>query len=344
MTAVLLAAFTFAAWHSTSASAEPIRLGWQIPWATQGQLVMGLKHTNIPKLAGIDLAYPGFTYGGPLNRAALAGEVDVLLTADQPALVLLSRGDRFVIVARMMYNRVCLYVPPQSNIKTLKDIEGKRLLGPVGAAAERVAFAELRAAGVNTDKLRAGSFDMSQQSAMIKTATSKESWPGVDALYGFDPFPAIFELDGQARMLNCSNVVSVVVASRDMIEKRRPELESFLRAFALSWYHYAQSPRQVNQWFSVESRLNVGDDVLDKCASVEPNRWVKSLGDLRLTFNDADYKTLDDAMNFLVERGVVKAKFDYRKLMDLNPLKTALSGPDLNKLYGQVQINATAPK
>ena len=66
---------------------QPVRLGWQIPWATQGQLVMGLKYTNIPQLTGINLAYTGFSYGGPLNRAALSGDVDILLTADQPALV-----------------------------------------------------------------------------------------------------------------------------------------------------------------------------------------------------------------------------------------------------------------
>lgn len=341
---VLLTAVILTLWHATLVFAEPIRLGWQIPWATQGQLVMGLKYTNIPKLAGVDLAYSGFTYGGPLNRAALAGQVDVLLTADQPALVLLSKGDQYLIVARMMYNRVCLYVPPQSKIRTLKDLEGKHLLGPVGAAAERVAFAELRAAGVNTDKLRAGSFDMAQQTAMIKTANSKEAWPGVDALYGFDPFPAIFEINDQARMLGCNNVVSLVVASRDMVEKRRAELESFLRAFTLSWYHYAQMPKQVNEWFSTESRLNVGDDVLDKSASVEPNRWVKSIADIRLGFVDADYKTIDAAMDFLVERDVVKPRFDYRKLVNLEPLKAALSRPDLNGLYRQVQATGAPPK
>lgn len=325
-------------------SAEPIRLGWQIPWATQGQLVMGLKNTNIPKLAGIDVTYSGFTYGGPLNRAALAGQVDILLTADQPALVLLSKGDRFIIVGRMMYNRVCLYVPPQSKIHTLKELEGKHILGPVGAAAERVAFAELQAAGVNTSRLRAGSFDMSQQAAMIKTANNKSAWPGVDALYGFDPFPAIFELNGDARMLGCGNVVSVIVASRDMVEKRRAELESFLRAFTLSWYRFAQAPSQTNKWFSDESRLNVGDDVLDKCASVEPNRWVKKIGDVRLDFADADLKVVDAAMDFLVERGVVKTRFDYRKLMNLEPLKSALAGKDLDALYRQVRVSDSAAK
>src|SRR5262245_11714207 len=94
---------------STQASAaERVRLGWQTPWATQGQLVMALKNSNIPELAGSDLDYLGFAYGGPLNQAALAKGVDVLLTADQPAIALIARKTGFKIVSRLMYNRTCL--------------------------------------------------------------------------------------------------------------------------------------------------------------------------------------------------------------------------------------------
>jgi ABC-type nitrate/sulfonate/bicarbonate transport system substrate-binding protein len=278
-----------------------------------------------------------------LNRAALAGEVDMLLTADQPALVLLSKGKGFVIVGRMMYNRVCLYVPPESSIQTLKDLEGKSLLGPVGAAAERVALVALRQAGVDIDKVRGGSFDMAQQSAMMKTAKRKDKWPGVDAFYGFDPLPAIFESNGQARMIHCGKVVSLVLASHDMIEKRRQELESFLRAFKLSWHYFSQEPQQVNRWFSAESRLNVGDDVLDKAASIEPNRWVKSMGDLRLTLIDSDYETINTAMDFLLDRGIVKSKFDYRKFVDFKPLDAALSGQNLIGLYNQIRPTGASP-
>lgn len=93
------------------ASDSTIRLGWQEPWATQGQLVMGLQHTNIPELNDLNIEYVGFAYGGPLNKAAIAGEVDILLTADHPALVLMSKKPGYRIVSRMMYNRVCIYVP-----------------------------------------------------------------------------------------------------------------------------------------------------------------------------------------------------------------------------------------
>ncbi len=318
------------------AAAQPIRLGWQVPWATQGQLVMGLTHTNIPALTGVRIEPVGFSYGAPLNSAALAGEVDVLLTADQPALVLLSKGDRFAIVARMMYNRVCIYVPPSSPIHGLRELKGKQVLGPVGAAAERVAIAAVQQAGVATADVTWGNLDMAGQSALLKRDAEGGSWPGADALYGFDPLPAVFEEAGQARMLSCGNVVSFVLASRDMIEKRPRELQAFLRAFALSWHFFATQPKLANRWFAEEARLDVSDAVLDKCASVEPNRQAKKVGDLRLTLNDADYKTLDSTLAFLRGREIVREPLDVHKVVDLRPLQAALKG-DLATLAKQVR-------
>src|SRR5437660_11264097 len=96
----------------TRQTANAIRIGWQVPWATQGQIVEVLKHTDILQKHALRGEFKGFTYGAPLNEAALGGEVDVFFTADQPAATLLSRSGDFRIVSRLMYNRVATYVPP----------------------------------------------------------------------------------------------------------------------------------------------------------------------------------------------------------------------------------------
>ena len=171
-TTIIALAILVAAEFSVAGNESPatLRLGWQVPWATQGQLVMALKHTNITSLVGNRLDYVGFTYGGPLNKAAIAGEVDLLLTADQPALVLLSRDPQFRIIARLMYNRVCVYVPFHSTINQLSELADKTIMGPIGSAAERVAFTAIAEAGVNVDQLRLGQLDMAQQSALLSRA------------------------------------------------------------------------------------------------------------------------------------------------------------------------------
>ncbi|MDB4304197.1 ABC transporter substrate-binding protein [Desulfosarcina sp.] len=311
-------------------SEASIRLGWQVPWATQGQLVMGLQHTNIPQLNNLNINYVGFAYGGPLNKAAIAGEVDILLTADHPALVLMSKKPGYRIVSRMMYNRVCIYAPNKSTISDLKQLEGKTVMGPIGAAAERVALQGLRDASVNVDSLRIGKLDMAQQSALLSREGSESSWAGVDALFGFDPLPAVFQEQGKARMLHCGKVVSVVVASPEML-KRKDELKRFLQAFRMSWYYYANNPQVVNQQFSKQSRLNVSDAVLDEAASIEPNRWTTNSVEQRFVFKKGDLEILEEAQKYLLDRKILKAPLDISGQVDtaiMESLNETGSGTD----------------
>jgi ABC-type nitrate/sulfonate/bicarbonate transport system substrate-binding protein len=326
--------------QATANAAERVRLGWQTPWATQGQLVMALKHSNIPELAGSDLDYLGFAYGGPLNQAALAKGVDVLLTADQPAIALIARKSGFKIVARMMYNRTCLYVPPASPVKTLTDLKGATISGPVGAAAERNALDALKEAGLEPATLKMGKLDMEQQVALLRGGAKDGKWGAIDALYGFDPLPAAFEAEGLARMVKCGNVVSMVLASPEMLGARRAELEKFLTAFQLAWWLYANKPDELNALFLKESGLEIPVAALETSAAVEPNRFEKQLDKQRLTFTDDDFKVIDRAASFLQSIGVLKAPIDARApdTIDLKPLEAVLASGRAAALTGKIAL------
>lgn len=321
------------------ARAEALRIGWQVPWATEGQIVMALKHTNISQVVGSSWNFVGFTYGGPLNQAALAGSVDVLFTADQPALTLLDKSDRFKIVARLMYNRTCLYVPFNSALKRLADLKGKSIAGPIGAAAERNALGALASAGVATSGIRVTNLDMAQQAAIIVANAGQSAWPNIDALFGFDPVPAIFAEKRLIRSLQCDPVVSVVLASKEVIEKRPDDLVKFLRGLLLAWYCYAQHGKEMNRLFAVESRLQADDASLNAAAAIEPNRAAAKISDIRLTFVPDDYTVMDKALRFLVDRNVIDKAEDYRASIDLIRLQAALLWPDANAAYARVKLN-----
>jgi ABC-type nitrate/sulfonate/bicarbonate transport system substrate-binding protein len=312
---------------TTTANESPIRLGWQVPWATQGQLVMALKYTNISKLTDTHIEYSGFSYGGPLNKAALGNNVDILLTADQPAMVLVSRNPNFRIVSRMMYNRVCIYVPPASPLNSLADISGKTIMGPIGAAAERVALTALKKADVDITKLRIGQLDMAQQSALLIRNNNNKSWPEIDALFGFDPLPAVFDAQEKARMIHCGKVVSVVVAHKDMIDKRRDELTQFLKAFKMSWHYFTKNPETLNRLFSRDSKLEVSNEILDNAASIEPNRWVERYEDLHFGFTNSDYETFEQSNQFLLNKKIITQPVDMQKFIDLSIVSSAESEP-----------------
>ena len=127
----------------------PIRVGWQETWATQGQLSVILQQSEILSELGFEAEFVGFSYGAPLNEGALAGEVDVLFTADQPAIALCNRDSSWGMIGRLMYNRVGTFVPPDSSIQTVADLKGKTIGIPFGAAAHRETLGAVRAAGLD---------------------------------------------------------------------------------------------------------------------------------------------------------------------------------------------------
>ena len=100
-----------------------VRIGWQIPWATQGQIVQILKHTDILKNNGLQASFVGRTYGPMLNELAMANALDVVLTGDLPGLTLIAKERGWRAIGRLMYNRTVTYVPSESPLREIKDLD-----------------------------------------------------------------------------------------------------------------------------------------------------------------------------------------------------------------------------
>jgi ABC-type nitrate/sulfonate/bicarbonate transport system substrate-binding protein len=319
-------------------AAEPIRLGWQTTWATQGQVVMALRYTDISELAGIRLNFAGFAYGAPLNRAALADQVDVLLTADQPALVLISQDPRFRIVARLMYNRTCLYVPRTADAPTLSGLRGRSVAGPIGAAAERVALDALDRAGVDLAHVQLGNLDMAQQAALLFHAGPGRPWPGVDALFGFDPIVAVFEERGLVSVLECGRVTALVIAREDFIQRREADLGRFLGALRLAWAIFAAEPERLNRLFATQSGLDVTDSALNRSSAEEPNRFARTPREVRLVLGEEDLKNLAVVRDFLQARGLLHLPVDLGRQIDFGPLTRSDAVADWDELGERVHF------
>ena len=294
-----------------------IRVGWQIPWATQGQLTQILKRTDILKQNGLEGEFKGFSYGGPLNEAALANEVDVIFTADQPAATLLAKNPNWVIIGRLMYNRVSLYVPPKSEIKEIKDLKGKTVAMPFGAAAQRMALKQEKEAGLDPkNDVKNINLGIYEQSDLVRDIEAAK-WGEIDALAGFDPTPAIFEEKGLVKNLYEGNVVSLIVMSKDYIAKNPEAPRNFLKSFYSAYDYYRNNVEQANAWFSEEAGLDISQGALKKAASVEPNL---NGGEIRLGFIEEDYKIMEEAVDFLFEQNIIKQKINIRDYIDLQYL------------------------
>ena len=299
----------------------PIRIGWQVPWATEGQLVQTLKHTEILKGHGLAGDFKGFDYGGPLNEAALAKQVDVIFTADQPAATLLSKNPNWKIIGRLMYNRVSLYVPPNSPIETSKDLKGKTVAMPFGAAAQRMALNEEALAGLDPKKdVKNINLGIYEQNPLV-TDKNAVKWGDIDAMAGFDPVPAVFEEKGLVRNLHVGQVISLILMSDEYISANPEAPRKFLESFVDAYDYYRSNVTQANQWFREEAKLDVSDVALATSSSVEPNLKVTSKADISIGFSEGDYKTMQEASDFLLAQEMIKTPVNMRNFVDLSYLQ-----------------------
>lgn len=308
-----LALTQFAIIQAAAGERSKIRIGWQIPWATQGQLVQVLKHTDILAKNGLEAEFVGRTYGPMLNEIALAGEIDVVLTADQPAAALFSKDKGWIGIGRLMYNRTLTYVPPKSPVSSLAELKDKTIGIPMGAAAERITVAALKKAGLDPQKdVKIINLDIMEQGPLVLGKTDAASWGTVDALSGFDPTPAIFESKGLIKVLDVGKVCSLVLMNQNFISTHPGVANRLMQAVFDAYEYYRQNVEQANTWFMEEAGLkDANQEACNVAASIEPNVSAKSRGDIRVTFTEEDFAIMAQAAEFMAPK--IKKQVDMRK-------------------------------
>jgi len=300
---------------STKDNAIDIRIWWQTTRSTQWQLVGIFKNTEILKNNWFNPSFVWVSYGWPLNEAAMAWEVDVVLTADQPAATLLSKNPNWTIIGRLMYNRVSLYVPKESDIKSVADLKGKTVAMPFWASAQRMAIEEEVKSWLNpkTDVNNINLWIV-EQSDLVKDPNVKKWWD-IDAMAWFDPTPALFEEKELVNVLKTGQVVSVIMMSNDFIARNPDAPKKIISSFIDAYDFYRTNVTKSNKWFVEDSKLNISDNAFEICSALEPNLFVNSKKNIRMTFTDSDLVSLQNAADFLFEQWLIKKEVVMKKFI-----------------------------
>ena len=303
----------------------PIRIGWQVAWAVQGQIAQSLKHTNIMELNGLKGEFKGFTYGAPLNEAALAGEIDVGFLGEQPAVSLIARNSKWKIVARLFNTRLAIIIPPESGITQIADLKGKTVAIPFGSTAHRLALGWLTDSGLTPNKdVQVINMDIAEQAGVVLAGTKKK-WKGdIDALVSWDPNIAIFENKGLAKILKYDLGLAVVVMSEDIMNKYPEAASAFLKAYIEAYYYYVAHQQTANKWFAKEARIQFDPSLLDVAASFEPNMKAQSIKDIDVNLTEDHIRSMQNGAEFGYSLKLTSVKPDMRTAVGHTLLLKAL--------------------
>ena len=107
------------------------------------------------KIAGYKPEYISFGWGGqPLNEALTAGEIDVTMSDNMSQLILRASGVDLVAIASInsrIQNGVAVHA--DSAIRSMADMEGRRIIVPTGSTPELYFNNLVRHYGLDTDKI-----------------------------------------------------------------------------------------------------------------------------------------------------------------------------------------------
>jgi ABC-type nitrate/sulfonate/bicarbonate transport system substrate-binding protein len=304
-------------------AATTVRVGWQVSWATQGQLAQTLEHTNALELFGLRGDFRSFTYGAPLSEAALANELDVAFVGDQPAINLVSRTSEWKLVARLMDFRVALIVPPNSQIKTVADLKGKTLGIPFGASTHRFALQMLRDAGLDpSTNVKILNIDIQEQGDVVRAGGGGQ-WAKVDAFASWDHHIALYKRQGLARILSSGTALGVVAMSDRFIQAHPEAAAKFLAAYKLAYYYYASHPDQANSWFAGASQGKIDASILQEVASIEPNLKATSVQQINIALEQSHLTLLQSAAGFALQQKLIQSPVDVNKVINNSLVKQA---------------------
>jgi len=302
----------------------PVRIGWQIPAAMQAQIVEVLKRTDVLESQGLVPNFVPFSYGVPEVTAALAGQLDIILTGDQPAIDLIGKGGKWKIVARLHYDRVAVMVPPNSPATEMEDLRGKTVASSFGSVGEREAILQEQAAGLDADKqvknVNMDSLDIYN----LVLAGGGERWRKIDAVLVGEAINSRFELEGLGRSLAASRTLGIVAVSEQFIANHPQAAVQFLVALARAWDYFSNHSDRVRQWYIDDEQLGYTPAALISAAKLEPNSSVKSVREVDLSLTEDHIASLEQGAAWSQTRGYSKVPAQVRQAVDQSLLTKAM--------------------
>jgi NitT/TauT family transport system substrate-binding protein len=212
------------------------------------------------------LEWKQFTAGSPVAEALNVGSLDLGLLGDAPPLFLGALGApiKIIAVTRQNLDGVAILSAKGSPIRSIKDIQGKRVAIWKGSWSQQLLFTALDKAGVPRD-----SVDIRYLSAL--DASHALDGGSVDVIATWEPYVTQQERQGAHVIVTAKGLIpaqSFVVANSQALEAKRAAITDFLarlkkarawtlddpahtEAYADAWAQRSRADREIARaWFS----------------------------------------------------------------------------------------------
>jgi sulfonate transport system substrate-binding protein len=210
---------------SAEADVKEIRIGYQ----KNGVLVIARQQSILEKHfkpLGIEVKWVEFSSGRPMMEAMNVGSIDYGAVGDSPPVFAQAAGAAIVYAAgQPITNGQGILVPPNSAIRSIADLKGKRVGFTKGSSAHNIVVQTLEKAGLTYA-------DITPVYLTPPDAGPTFANGSIDAWSIWDPYFAIGETRQNGRVLvNASDITrsnSFYIANRDFAKNHAAVLQEII--------------------------------------------------------------------------------------------------------------------
>lgn len=292
-----------------------VRVGWVPGWSPEANIALSLKNTNLLSMNHVKAKFVPFVAGGPATEAMLAGHVDVIMVGDTPAISLASRGAG-LWVAKLQEARGALVVRKDSGIKSLKDLQGKKVAAYISSGVYGLLYRWLSAAHV-LHKVQVINMDPSN---WMEALQRKD----IAAFQGWDPIVAAAAAKPAFRILKESISLGpgVTIMRKGFVNNHPREAVRFLAAYKEAMLYMATHHHITNKW--VAKAAGLPEPVIAAANKWDPTyAHARTLGEVEARLTNKDLSRLHNEAKLLVKLQQMPSVPDVKKVTDRSLLVKA---------------------
>jgi aliphatic sulfonates family ABC transporter substrate-binding protein len=207
-----------------SSNDQAIKIGWQPSMEAQFYVA---KDQKLFEENGLKPEYTKFTAGPPMFAAFNSGSIDVAYMGGPPSIIAMSQDLPVSIIAVEVdaSNGEGLVVNPQSGIKTIEDLKGKKIAVARGSSAEAAMMTGLEKFGMDANDVKIIDLDVTT----IIPAFQKGD---VDGVWVWEPWLSKLETAGGKVITTDAevgfNMFGVWVARNEWIKENPAAVKAFI--------------------------------------------------------------------------------------------------------------------
>lgn len=270
-----------------------------------GYLEENLKDINIK------VKWQSFKSGTLVNESFAAGESDIGVLGDVPAIIAKGSGQDIEIISNVAYGEkaLAILVAKESTINDISQLKDKKIAYVKGSYAHHLLSVILEKEGLTFKDIESVNLDAADIQAAINNRQ-------VDAGVLWEPYITLGEKSGLEKVLvdgtniKRSNLVSI--AKKEYDENNEEVVEAFIKAYRQGCEYLNENPEEAAKLISKE--LNVSeDDLIDIFKNINYTEDI----------NSDDINALKEVEKFLEDENLISNKVDIDELINTKYLENS---------------------